>query len=127
MTTLTYFTDFDKVRVMSRDPGPVGSAIEKASTRRTNRAAYRREQARLAQFEAFARLVIQHRAALGISQKELADRIGTSHSAISRIESGRHKTSVDTLQRVAAGLGVRFVFGFESGPRDRPHRELVVA
>jgi transcriptional regulator with XRE-family HTH domain len=89
--------------------------------------AYPSEQQRLAQFEELARLVIKHRAVLGISQKELARRIGTSHSAISRLESGRHKTSVETLQRVAEALGLRFVLGFESGPRDDPTRELVSA
>jgi transcriptional regulator with XRE-family HTH domain len=53
--------------------------------------------------------------------------MGTSHSAISRIESGQHKTTVDTLQRLAEALDVRFVFGFESGPAERPERELVTA
>jgi transcriptional regulator with XRE-family HTH domain len=60
-----------------------------------------------------------------LSQEELAQRVGTSYSAISRIESGRHKTSVDTLQRLAAALGLRFVVGFESGPVEAPVRELV--
>ena len=107
---------------------PVGTAVTEASARRARRsAAYRAEQDRLAQFEELARLVIRHRAALGISQQELARRVGTSHSAISRIESGRHKTSVETLQRLAHALGLRLVLGFESGPRERPTRELVSA
>ena len=37
--------------------------------------------------------------------------MGTSHSAISRIESGQHSTSVQTLQRLAAALEMRFVMG----------------
>jgi transcriptional regulator with XRE-family HTH domain len=80
-----------------------------------------------AQFEELTRVVIKHRGALGISQEELARRVGTSRSAISRVESGRHKTSVETLQRLAHALGVRLVIGFESGPADRPIRELVSA
>ena len=107
---------------------PVGTATALARSRRALRsAAYRAEQQRLAQFEELARLVIKHRGALGISQKELARRVGTSHSAISRIESGRHKTSVETLQRLAHALGVRLVIGFERGPANRPIRELVSA
>lgn len=99
-----------------------GRTTEQARRRRADAsAAYRAEQRRLAQFEELARLVIRHRGALGLSQKELARRVGTSHSAISRLESGRHKTSVDTLQRVAEGLGLRLVLGFESGPA-RPRR-----
>ena len=102
-----------------------GTASAEAQRRRAGRSpAYRAEQRRLAQFEEIARLVIKHRAALGLSQQELARRVATSHSAISRIESGRHKTSVDTLQRVAEALGLRLVVGFESGPFDHPKREL---
>ena len=37
---------------------------------------------RLAQFEEIARLVIKHRAARGLTQQELAERVGTSHSAV---------------------------------------------
>lgn len=107
---------------------PVGTATAQARSGRALRsAAYRAEQERIAQFEELARLVIKHRAALGISQEELARRVGTSHSAISRIESGRHKTSVETLQRLAHALGVRLVVGFESGPANRLIRELVSA
>lgn len=106
---------------------PIGTTAAQARSRRARSAAYRAEQERLAQFEELARLVIRHRAALGISQEELARRVGTSHSAISRIESGRHKTSVETLQRLAHALEVRLVLGFESGPADQPIRELVSA
>lgn len=107
---------------------PVGTSVAVARRRRARRSpAYRAEQRRLAQFEEMARLVIKHRVVLGLSQQELAKRVGTSHSAVSRIESGRHKTSVDTLQRVAEALGLRLVLGFESGPADRPVRELVTA
>jgi ribosome-binding protein aMBF1 (putative translation factor) len=107
---------------------PIGNTTQQTRRRRAAASsAYRAEQQRLAQFEDLARLVIKHRAALGISQQELARRVRTSHSAISRLESGRHKTSVATLQRVAEALGVRFVLGFESGPRKAPTRELVSA
>jgi len=105
---------------------PIGSTTQRARRKRARaNVAYRVEQRRVATFEELARLVIKHRGTLRISQKELARRVGTSHSAISRLESGRHKTSVETLQRVAEALGVRLVLGFESGPRDAPTRELV--
>lgn len=107
---------------------PAGTRTATASATRARRSeTYRAEQRRLAQFEELARLVIKHRSALGISQEELAGRMGTSHSAVSRIESGRHKTSVETLQRLARALGLRLVLGFESGPPERPIRELVSA
>jgi transcriptional regulator with XRE-family HTH domain len=50
-----------------------------------------------------ARIVIRRRMELDLTQEELAVRRGTSHSAISRIESGQQGTSVQTLQRLAAG------------------------
>jgi len=111
---------------MSKKTSPIGSSAADARRRRARRsAAYRAEQARLAPYEDIARLVIKHRMALGLTQQDVAERMGTSHSAISRIESGQHKTSVETLQRLADALEVRFVVGFASGPAERPIRELV--
>lgn len=104
---------------------PIGGSSTASRARRAQNPEYQAEQRRVAQFEAIARLVVKHRGALGWSQQELAERLQTSHSAISRIESGQHKTSVQTLQRIADALGLRFVMGFESGPVDHPRRELV--
>lgn len=86
---------------------------------------YRAAQERLAPYEGIARFVIMRRAQLGLTQKQLAERMGTSHSAISRIESGQHRSSVATLERLAQAVEVRFVMGFETGPRKAPVRELV--
>ncbi len=62
----------------------------------------------------------------GLSQLELADRVGTSHSQISRIESGRHRTNLETLQRIAAALARTLVVGFETPGEDgRPQRDIV--
>lgn len=47
-----------------------------------------------------------------LSQSELADRMGTSHSAISRIEGGQHATTVETLRRLADALETHLVVGF---------------
>jgi ribosome-binding protein aMBF1 (putative translation factor) len=109
---------------MTKSPG--GARAADAARRRARAsAAYRREQQRLAPYEEIARLVIKRRMERRLTQQELAERMATSHSAISRIESGRHKTSAETLRRLAEALGVRFVMGFESGPAERPVRELV--
>ena len=107
-------------------PNPVDTPTSDARRRRGRKSAeYRAAQERLAPYEAIARFVIQRRAELGLTQEQLAERMGTSHSAISRIESGQHRTSVATLQRLAEALEARFVLGFESGPRAQPVRELV--
>lgn len=57
--------------------------------------------------------VIGLRARHGLTQEELARRVGTTKSAISRLESGRHKPNVDTLNRVARAFGKRLVISFE--------------
>src|SRR3989442_6590729 len=112
---------------MSLPPfGPIGAtAAEAAARRAVRRPQYRAERERLSEFEDVARLVIKFRMRQNLTQQELAQRVGTSHSAISRIESGQHKTSVETLRRIASALGVRLVVGFESGPIDKPERDLV--
>lgn len=104
---------------------PIGTAAADASHRRRRDPEYRAAQERLAPFEGIARFVIMQRAELGLTQEQLAERMGTSHSAISRIESGQHSTSVATLERIAQALEVRFVMGFETGPREAPVRDLV--
>ncbi len=62
----------------------------------------------------------------GLTQQELAERVGTSYSQISRIESGRHKTSLDTLLRIARALDLKMLIGFESTSTEgQPTREFV--
>jgi transcriptional regulator with XRE-family HTH domain len=56
---------------------------------------------------AIADLVILHRTRTGLTQEDLASRMGTSISAISRLESGFHVPSIETLRRLAGALGGR--------------------
>ena len=51
------------------------------------------------------REIIRLRMAQGLSQKELAEKVGTKQSAISRIESGDHNPSLEFLNKVAHALG----------------------
>jgi ribosome-binding protein aMBF1 (putative translation factor) len=106
---------------------PVGRTHRAGSDRRARRsAAYREELARLAPYERLARIVIGRRSALGVTQQQLAERVGTSHSVISRIESGQHPTSVTTLQRLAAAFETHLVVGFSDAPDEIVDRELVL-
>ena len=106
---------------------PIGTTADGASRRRAARSPeYRQQQAERAPFREIAWLLIRYRMDAGLSQQELADRVGTSHSQISRIESGRHRTNLDTLQRIAAALNCNLVLGFEStDQKGRRQRELV--
>lgn len=58
------------------------------------------------QYEA-ARLLIEARARAGLSQAEMAQRMGTTQSAIARLESGRTSPTLRTLQRYAHAVGAR--------------------
>jgi ribosome-binding protein aMBF1 (putative translation factor) len=49
--------------------------------------------------------VIKRRLLLGLSQKDLALKMNTKQSAISRLESGNYNPSFDFIQKVAAALG----------------------
>lgn len=114
---------------MSKDEdwiSPIGTTHREAMSRRARNPEYRAELERLAPFEALARIVIRRRGELGLSQAQLAERMGTSHSAISRIESGQHATTARTLKKLAEALEARAVVGIEFGPTKHPERELVV-
>lgn len=52
---------------------------------------------------------LKARAAAGVTQAEVAERIGTTQSAIARLESGnsRHSPSLATLRKYAHALGCR--------------------
>jgi len=65
----------------------------------------KREFDALEQEFAIASELIRARARAGLSQAELAERMGTSQSAIARLESGRTLPSAKTLIRFAEATG----------------------
>ena len=69
----------------------------------------RREYDRLAEEFAFLDDILKARTEAGLSQTEVAARIGTTQSAVARLESsgGRHSPSIATLQRYASALGYK--------------------
>ena len=59
------------------------------------------------------RAVIAARLECNMTQKELAQKTGIRQSNISRIESGASSPTVDTLARIAAGLGKKLKIEFQ--------------
>jgi DNA-binding XRE family transcriptional regulator len=108
---------------------PVGAAV--ASDIRRNEKAdaeYRKVRARFARAEAVARLLIQFRMKHNLTQEQLAQLMGTSAPAISRLESGTHVPSLTTLSRLAEAAGEQLVIGFErSNAASRKGDRTVVA
>ena len=56
------------------------------------------------QYELIAQIV-KARKENGLTQQELAERIGTKQSNISRLESGDYNPSLDFIIKTAQGLG----------------------
>ena len=55
-------------------------------------------------FAAVADKVAERRQARGLSQRELAELVGTTQSAIARLERGGRPPRIDTLLRIADAL-----------------------
>jgi transcriptional regulator with XRE-family HTH domain len=60
-------------------------------------------------FAAIAAQVAEQRQARSLSQKELAALVGTTQSAIARLESGGRPPRIDTLLRIANALDCELV------------------
>lgn len=110
---------------------PVGSAItdriaELTATNPEYRAG-RDEYARIRELRKtnpVAAHLRERRFELGLTQQEVATAAGTSHSAISRLESGTHTPSLATLQKIAAVLDEELILCFQSTVDGEVEREF---
>lgn len=78
--------------------------------------AYREAYDALDEEFALVSSLIQARMHAKLSQAEVARRMGTTESTISRLESGRVKPSTRTLERYALATGHRLLIRFEPAP-----------
>jgi len=62
--------------------------------------------------EQLAARLTQVRLSAGLTQAQLAKRLGAKQTAIARVESGRHLPGLDTLQGYAKATGRRLVVDF---------------
>ncbi|MPZ15862.1 MAG: helix-turn-helix domain-containing protein [Chloroflexi bacterium] len=67
----------------------------------------------------FRKAVIGSRLSAGLSQKQLAEQIGTSQAAVARLEAGTYRPRIETLHRLATALHVTFEVD-SAGVRLRP-------
>jgi len=61
---------------------------------------------------AIAAVVIKKRLEKGLTQSQLAKKVGTKQSAISRLESGNYNPSITFLERIAKALDTHLVISF---------------
>jgi ribosome-binding protein aMBF1 (putative translation factor) len=103
---------------------PIGMTIEECIAEQERlHPELKKERERNRPRRELARVLMLRRTELDLSQRELADRMGTSVAVVSRLERGRQNFTPATLQRLARALDTRLVYTFE--PTDRPAPEYV--
>lgn len=102
--------DRDAVR---EDSDPLGHSTGAARRRRAVASPeYRRAYDALTVARHVASQVLEYRLDRGLTQQRLAELIATSVPQISRIESGIHNPTLQTLQRLAEIMGKRLTVSF---------------
>lgn len=76
----------------------------------------------------FAQLVYDLRTRAGLSQAELAERMGTTQSAIARIENSGTNPTLELIERLARATGVQVVLSVAAPtPGEEDQRSFVIA
>lgn len=79
-------------------------------------AEYRKSYEALDEEFALAKVVNGARNRAGLTQAELARRMGTTQPVVARLEGGRTRPSMRTLERFAKATGSRLLIRFEPFP-----------
>ena len=114
---------------------PVGAAAAAAAADRASRSASYREARdeygairELREKNWIAAHIRERRYELELTQQEVADRAGTSHSFISKLEGGDHIPTIPVLQRILAVLDEELLIGIQREvPDEEPEREFAPA
>ncbi len=123
---------------MGEESGHTGSkgktALEGAQRRGRRSEAYREARdeyaaiRELRQRNWIAAHIRERRFELDLTQQEVAERAGTSHSFISKIEGGDHIPTIPVLKRILAVLDEELLIGIERQvPDQEPEREVAPA
>jgi transcriptional regulator with XRE-family HTH domain len=81
---------------------------------------YRKAYEALEEEFVLASAVIEVRNRAGLTQQGLARKMGTTQPVVARLESGRTRPSMRTLERLAKATGSRLLISFE--PREGKRR-----
>lgn len=85
-------------------------------TRRTHDTVFPGFRDIAARRQALVEQLVRRRVALGLSQSDVAARMGTSQSAVARLESGAADVRLSTVERYAAAIGHVLDWRLEEGP-----------
>ncbi len=110
---------------------PAGARAEDAAASRGRGDDYRAARdeyaaiERLREVNWIAAHIRERRYELELTQRQVAERAGTSHSFISKLESGTHVPTIPVLTRILAVLDERLLIGIERDtPDGEPEREI---
>jgi ribosome-binding protein aMBF1 (putative translation factor) len=111
---------------------PIGRTVTEAAEDQARRSeAYREARDEYAAIKELrkrnwiAAHIRERRYELDLTQKEVADQAGTSHSFISKVESGDHMPTIPVLKRILAVLDEELLIGIERQvPDEEPEREV---
>ena len=81
---------------------------------------YRKAYEALEEEFVLASAVIDARNRAGLTQQELARKMGTTQPVIARLESGGTRPSMRTLERLAKATGSRLLISFQPREGKRP-------
>ncbi len=74
---------------------------------------YRKKYDALQEEFALANSVIEARKRAGLTQQQLAQKMGTTQPVVARLEAGNSRPSLRTLERLAEATGSRLLFSFQ--------------
>jgi ribosome-binding protein aMBF1 (putative translation factor) len=120
------------VATSAKHTAPKGTAAADAAQRRAGRSESYREARdeyaairELRERNWIAAHIRERRYELDLTQKEVAEQAGTSHSFISKLEAGDHIPTIPVLQRILAVLDEELLIGIERRlPEEEPEREV---
>jgi ribosome-binding protein aMBF1 (putative translation factor) len=113
-------------------PTPNGTPAADSARRRAGRSGSYREARdeytairKLREKNWIAAHIRERRYELDLTQQEVAEQAGTSHSFISKLEAGDHIPTIPVLKRVLAVLDEELLIGIERRlPDEEPEREV---
>ncbi len=78
---------------------------------------FRADWQRLAPARAFAATLLRYRAEHHLNQRQLGERLGVSQPRVTKLESGEHNPSIETIISAVRQLGIEFAL--DVAPTDR--------
>ena len=108
-----------KSKAARTDPRRKYIPVEEAFERWNKSPAYRKAYAELEEEFALVTAIIEARVRSGLTQSELAQRMGAKQSLVARLENGGTLPSTRTLLRFAEATGSRLKISFEPAGRKR--------